>query len=140
MYCPASWLQQFRTVLKPLTSCSSPTTTTLEALRPAVVLGTWAHDWANGAAAGVASAARALPAPLLVAVADVATIPTAIAAPTRSQRRLCIDSLRLVVRRELDPYGGACSGPTPEGVPHVVRRRAGSLVRTRAHYQRTRRR
>src|SRR5436190_18702334 len=70
-------------------SCSSPTTTTFFAFRPAVVLGTCAHDWANGAACEYAPVARAATWP--VAVAEVAITPTVIAAPTRSHRRLCID-------------------------------------------------
>src|SRR5579864_4904675 len=72
-------------------SCSAPNTTTFAAWRPAVVLGTCAHAWANGAAAGVPSATAAVPATLVFAVADAARRSTAAAAPTRSQRRLCID-------------------------------------------------
>ena len=64
----------------------------VQAFRAAADVGTWAHDWANGAAAGVApEAVRALPACLVVAVADAAIRSTAAAAPARSQRRLCID-------------------------------------------------
>src|SRR5205807_5803732 len=83
--------QQLRLVLNPSMSCSAPNTTTFAALRPAVVLGTCAHAWANGAAAGVPSATAAEPATLVFAVADAASKSTAAAAPTRSQRRLCID-------------------------------------------------
>ena len=64
------------------------------ALRPAGVLGTLAHDWAKGAAANEAPCA--LPASLVVAVADVATARMVSAAAAMSQRRLCIDSLRLI--------------------------------------------
>ncbi len=86
-----SSLQQLRTVLKPSMSCSAPNTTTFAALRPAVVLGTCAHAWANGAAAGVPSATAAVPATLVFAVADAARRSTAAAAPTRSQRRVCMN-------------------------------------------------
>src|SRR3954447_13916195 len=41
-------------VLKPTTSCSAPNTSTLFAWRAAAVLGTFAHDCANGAAESVA--------------------------------------------------------------------------------------
>src|SRR6266516_1963345 len=89
-----NWLQHVRFVLNPTMSCSCPKTRTSFALRAAVVLGTLAHAWAKGAAAGVASAACAEPATLVVAVADAATMSTASAIPARSHRRLCIDSLR----------------------------------------------
>src|ERR1700690_3159412 len=75
--------------LNPATSCSMPNTSTLFALRPAAVLGTSAHDRANGAAASVAL--RALPAALVVAVADVANSITAAPTPARIQTLLCID-------------------------------------------------
>src|SRR5579864_9438851 len=79
--------------LKPDGSCSSPMTTTELALRPAVVLGTFAHDSANGAALSAAVRCAAV---VAVAVADAASATTA--APTRAsaQKRLCIDSLRVV--------------------------------------------
>src|SRR4051794_28069534 len=90
-----NWLQQVRLVLNPTMSCSWPKTRMLFALRAAVVLGTLAHDWAKGVAAGVAPARWALPATLVVAVAVVATARMVSAAAAMSQRRLCIDSLRL---------------------------------------------
>src|ERR1700693_5695319 len=92
--------------LKPAGSCSPPKTSTSFAFRPAVVLGTFAHAWENGAAAS--AAVRELPATLVVAVAEIARTITAIAAPTRSQRRLCIESLRFVCAGSRF-YGGACS-------------------------------
>ena len=73
-------------------SCSAPNTTTFAALRPAVVLGTCAHAWANGAAAGVPSAMRAEPATVVFAVADAANSKTAAAAPAQIQKRLFIPS------------------------------------------------
>src|ERR1700760_787201 len=95
-------------------SCSAPNTTTFAALRPAVVLGTCAHAWANGAAAGVPSATAAEPATLVFAVADAAKRSTAAAAPTRSQRRLCIDFPPFGSAPGAgSPVGGACSAPTP---------------------------
>src|SRR5436305_14223404 len=112
---PISWLQQARFVLKPLTSCSTPKTRTDLALRPAVVRGTCAHAWANGAADDSAPLAEL--ATLVVAVAEAARSITAAAAPARSQRRLCTDPLRLIAP------GASCRGrrllaPTPgEGVP-----------------------
>ena len=69
-----NWLQHVSALLKPATPCSSPNTTTLLVLRPAVVFGT---DL-NGAAAGV-PAALGLPAAL------PATISTTRAAPAKSQ-------------------------------------------------------
>src|SRR6266566_4309591 len=95
---PSTWAQnEFWVawlVLKPAGSCSPPKTRMSFAVRPAVVLGTFAHDAANGAAAS--DVARVLPATLVVAVADIARTITAVAAPTRSHRRLCIESLRFV--------------------------------------------
>src|SRR5258708_8418950 len=82
-----SWLQQFRTLLKPLNVCSAPTTTTFAAFRPADVCGTCAHDSANGAAASVAP--EALAACLVVAGADAATRSTAAAAAARAQPPPC---------------------------------------------------
>src|SRR6476646_9598637 len=87
-----------------------PNTSTLLALRAAGERGTFAHAWANGAAASFAE--LALPATLVVAVAVAATRSTAAAAPTRSQRRLCFDALAGV--------------PSP-----FLRRRGGSLVSRR---------
>src|SRR5258707_8981831 len=111
-----SWLQQFRTLLKPLNVCSAPTTTTFAAFRAADVCGTCAHDSANGAAASVAP--EALAACLVVAVADAATRSTAAAAPARSQRRLCIDvSLRLIGAGSRFRPTAAPATPTPGGVP-----------------------
>src|SRR5271169_4224112 len=109
-------------------SCSIPKTSTLFALRAAGVLGTFAQLWANGAAAS--AELLALPATLVVAVADAASSRTAAAAPARSQRRLCIESLRLICAGSLS-FGGACSLPRPrKGAPVTfVRRRRGSLVR-----------
>src|SRR5438128_353685 len=104
-----SWLQQLRTLLKPLNVCSAPTTTTFAAFRAAEDVGTSAHDWANGAAAGVApEAVRALPACLVVAVADAAIRSTAAAAPARSQRRLCIDVPSVGLGAGSRSTGGAC--------------------------------
>src|SRR6266404_511455 len=91
---PASWLQQLRLLLKPLMSCSSAQMVVSFALRAATVRGVLANAGANGIAAGVPRAALAVPATLVVAVADAAITSTAAAAPTRSQRRLCISSLR----------------------------------------------
>src|SRR3954452_24052033 len=87
-------LQQVRMVLHPSMSCSWPKTRTSLAFRAAVVRGVCAHDAANGAAAGVASAARADAVLVVVAVAVAATSRMARADPARSHRRLCIDSLR----------------------------------------------
>src|SRR5579862_46268 len=73
-------------VLKPVTSCSMPKTSVVLAFRPAGVRGTCAHACEKGAAASVA--------PLLVwvvAEADATTTKSAAAAPTTSQKRLCID-------------------------------------------------
>ena len=92
-----------------------PKTSTLLAFRAAGVLGTFAHAWANGAAASVE--ARVLPATLVVAVADTARTITAAPTPTRSQRRLCIDSLRICVRRELPSLRRRLLAPRPRGVP-----------------------
>src|SRR5579864_6488195 len=75
--------------------------------------GSCAHDWAKGAA--LSSAVRCA-AVFAVAVADAAS--ATVAAPTRAsaQKRLCIDSLRLVCAgRPID--GGACSLPRPLGRP-----------------------
>src|SRR5579859_1160026 len=109
-------------------SCSMPKTTTFAALRPAVVVGTFAQDWANGAAAGVPPDAGELPE--LVAVADAAKRSTAAAAPARSQRRLCIDFPPFVRRREPVHLRRRLLAPTPRRASrHVVRRRRGSLVR-----------
>ena len=86
------------------------------AFRPAVVAGTFAQDWANGAAAGVPPALRALPE--LVAVADAAKRSTVAAAPARSQRRLCIDFPPFVRRREPVLWTAApARSHAPEGVP-----------------------
>src|SRR5437764_15325086 len=125
-------LQQVSDVLNPSMSCSCPKTRTSFALRAAGVRGTLAHDAANGAAAGVASAARADAVLLVDAVAVAATSRMASADPARSHRRLCIDSLRFYapgarpVRRRL------LSSHAPIGASrYVVRRRRGSLVRRR---------
>src|SRR5579864_366207 len=102
--------------LKPDGSCSSPRTMTELAFRPAVVLGTFAHDWANGAA--LSSAVRCA-AVLAVAVADAAS--ATVAAPTRAsaQKRLCIDSLRLVCAGR--PFvGGAALSHARSGRPASV--------------------
>jgi hypothetical protein len=85
-----NWLQHESAVLKPTMSCSWPKTTMSLAWRAAVVRGTVAQDWANGAAAGVASAACAERATLVAAVAVVATIVTASTVPAMSHRRLCM--------------------------------------------------
>src|SRR2546422_6599592 len=78
-------------VLKPAVSCSMPNTSTLFALRAAGVRGTFAQDWANGAAASLAELAT-----LVDALAEAPATSRTAAAPARSQRRLCIDSLRFV--------------------------------------------
>src|SRR6185437_4964546 len=83
------------------------------ALRPAVVRGTCAHACENGAAAD--SAPFAEPATLVVAVADVATIRIAAAAPTRSQRRLCIDSLRIECAGSSLPWAAPARSNAPAG-------------------------
>src|SRR3954462_9670652 len=114
---PISWLQQARLGLNPLMSCSTPKTRTDLALRPAVVRGSFAHAWANGAAED--SAPLAEPATLVVAVADAATNKMAAAAPARSQRRLCIDSLRLSAPGAFSG-GGACSLLRPQGASRSV--------------------
>src|SRR5438876_8131882 len=100
-------------VLKPAGSCSLPKTRTSFALRPAAVLGTFAHAWANGAAAS--DEARVLPATLVVAVADIAKTITAAATPTRSQRRLCIESLRICLRREPGHTAAPAHSYAPQG-------------------------
>src|SRR3954449_1708137 len=114
-----NWLQHVRFVLNPTMSCSCPKTRTSFALRPAVVLGTLAHASAKGAAAGVASEATADPATLVVAVADAATRSTASAAPARSQRRLCIDSLRLIALGAL-PKRQRLLAPPPPGASVAI--------------------
>src|SRR3954462_1031899 len=78
-------LQQVSAVLNPSRSCSWPNTTVSLALRAAAVRGTFAHDWANGAADRLA-----LLETLVDAVAVAATQTTASTAPARSHRRLCI--------------------------------------------------
>src|SRR6476469_8301188 len=88
-----------------------PNTSTLLALRAAGERGTFAHAWANGAAASFAE--LALPATLVVAVAVAATRSTAAAAPTRSQRRLCIESLRLVCAGSRYEIRRRLLAPTP---------------------------
>src|SRR6185437_17157855 len=81
-----------------------PNTSTLFALRAAGVRGTFAHDWAKGAAASLAE-----PALLVDALAVAPATSRTAAAPARSQRRLCIDSLRFVCAGSRWEYGGACS-------------------------------
>src|SRR2546422_160816 len=86
-------LQQARTVLKPLRSCTIPKTRTDFALRAAGVLGTCAQAWAKGAAADPAPAERVV-VRAVFAVALAATSITATAAPASSQRHLRRGSLR----------------------------------------------
>src|SRR5689334_9331332 len=86
-----------------------PNTRTLFALRAAGVRGTFAQAWANGAAASLAE-----PATLVDAVADAPATSRTAAAPARSQRRLCIDSLRFVCAGSRWD-GGACSLLRPSG-------------------------
>src|SRR5436190_16581309 len=118
-------------VLKPVTSCSIPNTSTLFALRPAGVRGTFAHEWANGAAASFGAVAT-----LVDALAVAPATSRATAAPARSQRRLCIDSLRFMCAGSRYEYGGACQLLRPKGVPcPLLRRRGGSLVRAAAACQ-----
>src|SRR6058998_3702370 len=71
--------------LKPVTSCSMPNTRTLFALRPAGVLGTFAQDCANGAAASLAELDD-----VVVALALAPRVSSATAAPATSRSRLCI--------------------------------------------------
>src|SRR5581483_1043419 len=111
-----SSLQQAREVLKPSMSCSAPNTTTFAASRPAVVLGTFAHAWLNGAAADSAPFAEVVR--CVVAVAVAATKSTAAAAPAMSITLLCIDSLRIELRRVLCTSAApARSYARAEGVP-----------------------
>ena len=126
---PASWLQQLRFWLKPLMSCSSAQMVVSLALRPATVRGVWANAWANGIAAGVPRATLADPETLVVAVADAVSTSTAVAAPARSQSRLCIKSLRLKCAGSSNRTAAPAISDAPWGVPSRCRRRRGSLVR-----------
>src|SRR5581483_6764696 len=81
-----------------------------------VVLGTFAHAWLNGAAADSAPFAEVVR--CVVAVAVAATKSTAAAAPAMSITLLCIDSLRIELRRELCTSAApARSYARAEGVP-----------------------
>src|SRR5579864_5340158 len=92
-YCAQAELCVACSVLKPDGSCSSPKTRTDLAALPAGVLGTFAQDSANGAAFRAAVRCAAV---LAVAVADAASATTALPTRASAQKRLCIDSLRLV--------------------------------------------
>src|ERR1700681_3783489 len=105
----ADWLAL--STLKPATSCSAPKTRMLFALRAAVVLGTFAHDSANGAAASVAP--RELLTTFVVAVAEAARSVTPATTPTSIQTVLCIDFPPFDRRRE--PFTAALPAPRPKG-------------------------